>query len=137
VTLPDVLVTALAGISVLIVARPIVGAHPPEADLGSPARRLARAPRPQRLGELERDVGFALGQAIDVERLRPVLREVAAQRLAAHGIDLDLDPGPAAARLGTELWELVRQDHALPRDRHGPGIEPAALRAIVERLEGL
>ena len=136
-TLPDLLVTALAGVSVLFLARRVVGAHPPEADLGPRARPLARALRPRRLGDLERDVGFAFRQAIDVERLRPVLRQIAAQRRAAHGVDLDRDPGPAAARLGPELWELVRQDHVVPSDRHGPGIKPATLRAMVERLEGL
>ena len=60
-------------------------------------------------------------------RLRPLVRDIARQRLADHtGVRLDTAPEAAAAILGPEVWELVRPDRraagrpARPRDRAGP-----------------
>jgi hypothetical protein len=85
---------------------------------------------------MERQVGLARGSAGDVhDRLAPLLRDIARDRLATAGIDLDRDPGVAAEALGPDTWELVRPDRPRPSDRHGPGASPAAIRAAVTRLE--
>jgi hypothetical protein len=71
-------------------------------------------------------------------RLRPALREAAAQRLRVrHGVDLDADPRRARALLGDETWELVRPDVKPPSDRFGPGITPAQLGRTLDVLEAL
>jgi hypothetical protein len=102
-------------------------------------RRRARSvdrPRPKGLSAMERQVGMARGSAGDVhERLSPLLREIARDRLATAGIDLDRDPEIAADAVGPETWELVRPDRPAPPDRHGPGASLAAIRAAVARLE--
>jgi hypothetical protein len=104
-----------------------------------PRRRRARpadAQRPKGLSAMERQVGMARGSAGDVhERLSPLLREIARDRLATAGIDLDRDPEVAAEALGPETWELVRPDRPPPLDRHGPGVSLADIRAAVARLE--
>jgi hypothetical protein len=85
---------------------------------------------------MERQVGMARGSAGDVhERLSPLLREIARDRLATAGIDLDRDPEAAAETLGPETWELVRPDRPPPPDRHGPGASLSGIRAAVTRLE--
>ena len=102
-------------------------------------RRRARpvpTPRPRGLSAMERQVGLARGSAGDVhDRLAPLLRDIARDRLLTAGIDLDRDPDVAAAALGPETWELVRPDRRPPADRHARGVPPAAIRAAVARLE--
>ena len=101
-------------------------------------RQPAEAPRPKGLRAMERQVGLACGSAGDLhERLCPLLRDVARDRLATAGIDLDRDPETAAAALGPEIWELVRADRPPPSDRHGPGASLAAVKGAVARLEGI
>jgi hypothetical protein len=90
--------------------------------------------RPPQLERIERELSMASATAFDLHsRLRPLLREIATSRLAARGERLE----DGEAELGEELWELVRPDHLPPSDRHAAGIEPAALRRAVERLEAL
>jgi hypothetical protein len=105
----------------------------------APGRRRVRhvePPRPRGLAAMERQVGLARGSAGDVnDRLAPLLRDIARDRLATAGIDLDRDPDVAAEALGPEAWELVRPDRPPPADRHGPGASLAAIRAAVARLE--
>src|SRR5207248_6356968 len=62
------------------------------------ARRRPPAPRPPGLDEVERAVDFAGWNPADLRRrLRPLLREVAVQRLRS-GPGLDLERTPAACR---------------------------------------
>ncbi|HET9059642.1 MAG TPA: hypothetical protein VFN61_06950, partial [Acidimicrobiales bacterium] len=57
------------------------------------------------------------GDALET-RLRPLLREIAAQRLAAHrGIGLLTEPSAACELLGEDLFALVSRDHALRNGR--------------------
>ena len=50
---------------------------------------------------MERQVGMARGSAGDPhERLCPLLRDIARDRLATAGIDLDRDPEAAALAVG-------------------------------------
>jgi hypothetical protein len=93
-----------------------------------------------RLPELEtltRLIMFASWSTTDVHyRLRPILREVAAHRLAAHrAIDLAEQPGAARAVVGEAAWELLRPDRPDPADRHGSGMEISALAAVIDALE--
>ena len=70
--------------------------------------------------------------------LRPVLADIASQRLAARGQALERMTDPVGrAALGDGLWEVVRPDRPFPADRHGPGIGPQDLEAMLDRLERL
>jgi hypothetical protein len=103
-------------------------------------RRRGRRPeeplRPKGLRAMERQVGMARGSAGDThERLCPLLRDIARDRLATAGIDLDRDPEAAALAVGPETWELVRGDRPPPDDRHSAGVALADVGAAVDRLE--
>jgi hypothetical protein len=103
-------------------------------------RRRERTPeeplRPKGLRAMERQVGMARGSAGDThERLCPLLRDIARDRLATAGIDLDRDPEAAALAVGPETWELVRGDRPPPDDRHSAGVALADVGAAVDRLE--
>lgn len=101
-------------------------------------RRRERPPeRPRELAKLEREVSLAAGTSFDLHyRLRPVLREVAAHRLATRrGLALDAASPEAAAVLGDEVWEIVRPDRVPPHDRFATGLPLARLRAVLDRLE--
>jgi hypothetical protein len=99
-------------------------------------RRPEEPPRPKGLRAMERQVGMAGGSAGDLhERLCPLLRDIARDRLATAGIDLDRDPEVAAQAVGPETWALVRGDRPPPDDRHAAGVALADVRAAVDRLE--
>ena len=106
-------------------------------------RAVARRPpgprRPEDLVRLEDQIALALGAALDVYvRLRPLLREAAAERLRTrHGIDLDRDPARARSLLGDEAWALLRPDLEPPADRFGPGISQARLGRVLDAVEAL
>ena len=93
--------------------------------------------RPPSLQRVENAVAFGCGRAVDAHALlRPILRDIAVQRLSAYGVDLDTD-ARAPVMLGPWAWALLRPDLAEPSDRQGPGLDPAALERIVEALERL
>lgn len=98
-------------------------------------RRARGAARPEQLLALERETMLATETAFDLHfRLRPVLQEIAAQRLSTRrGLELDSDA--AAEVLGPEAWELVRPDREAPHERFGPGVALGELRAAVAALE--
>jgi hypothetical protein len=114
----------------------------PKAWLRSPFER--DPPRPEEpppiaeLDRFDRLVVLGTGNEFDLHyRLRPLLRQLAADRLyARHGIELDRDPGRAGALLGDELAALVSPERKLGR-RSASGIEPAELARDVDRLEQL
>jgi hypothetical protein len=107
----------------------------------APLSRSVHASRPtQRLAELdrtERAVLLSASTAFDVHyRLRPILREIAAQRLATRrGLSLDADAAASRAVVGEETWELVRADREPPELRFAPGITAPQLREVVAVLE--
>jgi hypothetical protein len=114
----------------------------PRAWERSPFERDPEKPEPPPLiAELERiDRLVVLGAANEFDlhyRLRPLLRQLAGERLYGHyGVDLDRDPGRARQLLGEELWQLVSAEREVGR-RTGPGLPPAELAGHVERLEAL
>jgi hypothetical protein len=108
----------------------------------SPFERAPEKPEePQPIPELDR-IGrlVVLGGANEFDlhyRLRPLLRQISAERLQDHyGVDLDREPERAKALLGDGLWEVVRPDRQVGR-RRGPGLPPAELAGHVARLEEL
>jgi hypothetical protein len=111
---------------------------PPGRGGGKPPRN-APPNRPTELLDIEGRVYLAKVSAFDYEsRLRPVVREIAAQHLAANWhIDLVLEPEAAQARLGSDLWEEIQDEPGLGDPREQPGPTVARLRAIVERLESI
>jgi len=129
----------LAGLAMLGAARATGRALPVRRSAFE--RALRRQPpedaRPPQLERVERGVTLGVSLAYDYHaRLRPLLREVAAARLAlSRGIDLDSPAGRAA--LGEEAWELLRADREPPEDRFGPGVDRGALARLVATLERL
>ena len=103
-------------------------------------KRPVRAPlRPEELERLEREVSLGTATAFDFHyRLRPTLRGIAAELLAARrGIDLEASPEAARRALGDEAWELVRSDREPPEKRFGAGVDAASLRNVVTALESI
>lgn len=92
---------------------------------------------PPRLEEIERMVVSSKWSAADFNaRLRPVLWEIAAQRLATReGLDVARDPA-ARARLGEATWTLLAPRGAVAERRSG-GVTPETVRAVVDQLEGI
>jgi hypothetical protein len=108
------------------------------SSLADAMEREARAPvRPPDLERTERMLSMAATTAFDLHfRLRPVLREVAEQRLAdRRGLRLDSGDPRVAETCGDELWEVVRPDREAPDRRYQPGLRHAELERVVERLE--
>lgn len=102
--------------------------------------REERAPvRPPDLERTERVLSMASTTAFDLHfRLRPILREVAEQRLAdRRGLRLDSDDPRVVEACGDELWEVVRPDREAPDNRHQLGLPHAELERVVERLEAI
>jgi hypothetical protein len=71
-------------------------------------------------------------------RLRPVLREIAADRLEmGRRIVLDEDLVRAQAVLGDEAWALLRPDAPRPADASTPGPSRSRLKEILSRVEAI
>jgi hypothetical protein len=109
----------------------------PRAEPEPPSRMRRTTQRLPELERTERAVLLSGSTAFDVHyRLRPILREIAAQRLAARrGLSLDDDVVAARAVVGEETWELVRGDREPPHVRFGPGIQASELSVVVAALE--
>ena len=114
----------------------------PQAWLRSPFERDPGKPEEPppiaELDRLDRLVVLGTGNEFDLHyRLRPLLRQLAADRLyARHGIELDRGPERARPLLGDELAALLSPDRKLGR-RTAAGIDPAELARHVDHLEQL
>jgi hypothetical protein len=87
---------------------------------------------------LDRVVSAATSHAGELHlRLRPILREIAANGLRRRGVDLDAEPQAAQELLAPETWELVRPDRPRPDDAFARGLAPARLNAVLDDLEAL
>ena len=129
----------IAGIAISARVREILDASP---SASRPRRRRRRALSRGRLKELRRiEATLSVSPSSAKEtyhRLRPILREIAADRLEVRRrIALDDDPVRARAVLGDEAWALLRPDLPMPEDRSLPG--PSLIRSekIVASLEAL
>ena len=131
---------ALTVVAVLVAA----GAVRALSETLPPLRRAAAAPA-STVGEgtgdrerLDRVVSGATSHAGDVHlRLRPILREIAADGLRRRGVELDAQPRAAQELLAPDTWELVRPDRPRPDDAFARGLAPARLNAVLDDLEGL
>jgi hypothetical protein len=87
---------------------------------------------------LDRVISTATTHAGDLHlRLRPILREIAADGLRRRGVELDAQPQAAQALLAPETWELVRPDRPRPADAFARGLPAARLDAVLDDLEAL
>ena len=87
---------------------------------------------------LDRVVSTATTHAGDLHlRLRPILREIAADGLRRRGVDLDAQPQAAQELLAPDTWEVVRPDRPRPDDAFAPGLAPKRLDAVLDDLEAL
>lgn len=95
--------------------------------------------RPPDLERTERLLTISAATAFDFHyRLRPILREVAEQRLADHrGLRLDAGGPEVEAALGDELWGLLRPDREAPEERFTPDVDRDTIERAVERLEAI
>ena len=102
-------------------------------------REEPAAVRPPDLERTERMLSMAATTAFDLHfRLRPVLREVAEQRLAdRRGLRLDSADAGVQEACGEELWEIVRPDREAPDHRFLPGLPQEALHRVIDRLESI
>ncbi len=83
-------------------------------------------------------VSAATSHAGDLHlRLRPILREIAADGLRRRGVELDAQPQAAQQLLAPDTWELVRPDRPRPGDAFARGLAPARLDAVLDDLEAL
>ena len=87
---------------------------------------------------LDRVVSTATTHAGDLHlRLRPILREIAADGLRRRGVELDTQPQAAQELLAPDTWELVRPDRPRPDNAFAPGLAPKRLDAVLDDLEAL
>lgn len=106
--------------------------------LSPPADDDEEAPSP--IAFIEQSVRFSCTTAGDLHsRLRPLIREIAGHRLTRRNVRLDSagHQERAEAMLGPELFELVRKNRPLPRDRFGPGMPQEQIEQAVAVLQGL
>lgn len=103
-----------------------------------PGRGTVRSWPPELL-EIEARVSLAKVSAFDHQsRLRPLLREIATQRLeSSRHVDIDKQPDQARRLLGAELWAEL-QPAALSRDlRDSPGPTTAEIVRLVDQIESI
>ena len=133
----------VAEIALIAAAAAVIGvclARLPAAAAQRWSRASSPAPeRPSQLVDLERLVSKSSVSVVTVHaHLRPLLVEIATRRLAARGNALERMSDPdGVALLGEALWDVVRPGRPFPVDRHGPGIPPGELGAMVAVLERL
>ena len=136
----DGFILALAGIVLLHLVSAATRAEPGQRrsvyDQALEVRPV-EAERPQTLTRLEREVALGVDTAFYAHyRLRPLLREIADQRLESRFSSGVERPSRAAREsLPEDAWTLFDPDRKPPRDPHGPGLERERLAEIVDALE--
>jgi hypothetical protein len=129
----------VAALSSLATLRAIGARFPthrrPPNDPFAPRPKDSGAP-PQRLREIERLVAYSRWSGSDYdERLRPILYDIARQRLAAYrSIVIETDPTAARALLGEQVWALIAPVPLKTLDRT---ITIAELESVIAALEGI
>lgn len=137
----DVYLLALGGLAMLALVSATSGAAPAARSSFDAALRPRPRPQPSlpTLEKTYRETVLGIARAFDFHvRVRPVLREIAAQRLASRrGVELDGEPAPARAALGEEAYELLRPGRLPPDRRFDPGVDAATLHRVLDALERL
>ena len=136
----DMLLLTAGGLSLILLVDSAGRAAPRAGRSAFEAALRTKAPGdlpPSQLETTERRVELGIARAADLHfHLRPMLREIAAARLASrYGYDIDSPHGRAV--LGDETWELVYADRPPPEIRFAAGIPLAELERVLDRLESL
>ena len=147
---PSAVRAGVAGALGVVAWRIVQLADSPDIDSDSEARRpgfehaavMENQPdtyRPEQLERLESMMDAVTSGASDLHvRMRPVLREIAIDRLRVkRGIDLDSTPDQARALLGDMLYDIVRPDRPLTQDRGSRGVSPNEVAPMIDALEAL
>jgi hypothetical protein len=135
----DVYLVVVAAIVMLALFRVIRLVSPPRPSMFERALAALRTREPQPTTEVadDRDVVLSRLSAFHYHiRVKPVLRELAAQRLRARfGVELDREPERARELLPSHVWDVVRPDAKPPENRlaRGPSLEQQ--RVVIEELE--
>lgn len=130
----------LAALAIWLLVHLVATTYPP-ATANAFQAALRRPPtrplQPEPLLQLGRLLTYAQTSSVDLHyRLRPLLRAIAAQRLAnRRNVSLEEQPERAQALLHPAAWELLRPDRPPPADRHARGLDLATLSHIVATLE--
>ena len=138
----DIYVLVVGGMAVFAAVLAARRAYP-LAGRSAIAEAIEAEPRkavpPPDLERTVRVLSMSTNAAFDVHfRLRPIVREIAEQRLAdRRGLRLDSGDRRVREALGDDLWELVQPDREAPSERFGQGIAAERLQRVVERLETL
>lgn len=137
----DVYVLCMGGVLLLALVRTTrLHAEPQRSSQFEQALAAMRAPPPEP-GEstLVRDLELSTFNTFHFHaRVRPLLRDIAAERLRSrYGVELDAEPGRARELVGTAAWEVVRPDRPPPEDRLAAGPTAAELRVLVDELEAI
>jgi hypothetical protein len=126
--------TLVVRVSLLVVGGLALAALVRGASDLTPTRAARRRPpkssphKPDELRRLEDQTALACVTAGDLHvGLRPVLREIAVERLGRE---------PDEATAGA-AWALLRPDLAAPRDPFARGLTPAQLSQVVDAIERL
>jgi hypothetical protein len=128
----------VCGVVLVLALRSLRRLYPRQRPLRSREARKTRSRRPlPSLAQIENEAALGVAGAFDLHfRLVPRIRSIASGLLAARRrVSLDADPEAARGRLGSEVWEVVRDDRPAPDDRLARGIAVADLRVVVESLE--
>jgi hypothetical protein len=130
---PVAVVYALAATGVATSAAALVRALGPTAEPLAPVSAARPTPQPpRRLVEARRLVAARGGSAGGVHFwLRPLLQDVAAERLRRRGLDVE------EATVPEPLWELVRPDRPPPPDRNAAAPDLDALEHLVDQAASL
>jgi hypothetical protein len=137
----DVYLLCIGAIVLLALVR-TTRAHAP-AQRTSPFEAALAAMRkaPAESGEpaLAHEVEFSTYNAFYFhQRLRPLLRDIAAHRLrSGYGVELLTEPGRARELVGGEAWDVVRPDRQPPAARMARGPTVDELLVVVDELEAI
>lgn len=141
----EVLILIVAWLAVRRIA-PVTEAAPDDEAVGfipwrwwRRSRRVTAAPAPPQLRKVENLLRFSRKHAFTAEeRLVPLLRELAAERLAAgYGIDMEEDPETARTMLGAQGWEILGPEWSTGSDGSRSGPTQESLEAAVSAIEDL
>jgi hypothetical protein len=137
----DVYLLCIGAVVLLALVR-TARAHAP-AQRASPfdAALAAMRKAPAESGEpaLAHEVEFSTYNAFYFhQRLRPLLRDIAAHRLRSrYAVELQAEPARARELVGSEAWDVVRPDGRPPVARMASGPAIDELRLVVDELEAI